>query len=688
MDVKYESVPLAEKDGAKSSNNEANNEAKTPDGLRQRPGKVLKSEFTNADIQEGNYKDPKEAFEIVDNVVGKRDSITLRWENISFDVNKGSKQILQDVSGEISPGDLCAIMGPSGAGKSSLMNILAGRQRSKNGATVKGNMLVNGVKIEPTKFRNRIAYVMQEDSLFATQTAREALMFSAALRLPKSVTKADRIALVEGILGVLGLQKCANTMIGSVMIAGLSGGEKKRTAVGVELVSNPDVLFLDEPTSGLDSYAAFQVVRILQRLSAGGRTIITTIHQPSSEVFALFGSVLLLANGRLIYHDTVKGLPTYFATLGHPCPPNFNPADFIMFLMQKTTEEGVKEMSEKWSEISNKEIEVLIEDKTEGSAVSKKISTKKEKASCCTQFEYLIRREALNVIRDKKAVIARLGTTMFLNLIVGLVFMGAANWSDIGPTNLDANVKANTNFGAIVQVAISAMFGLSQPTLLAFPIERPVFLREYSGGAYGAIPYVISKMMVEIPMCLLQATLIYLITYWLVGFNGNFFGLIACTALLGLVASSSSLLVGALAKNVSVAIQLTPLLFVPQLLFAGFFIPINQIPYWLRWAQYLCSLKYAINMVTILEFALQTPSTWPYNSTESYEEVIFGCSGDNLDQTTLSCRVKGSAYEQALLPRSDIEVSSWPIYLGILLAGLVGFRLIALMTLARKAHQD
>ena len=162
---------------------------------------------------------------------------------------------------------------------------------------------------------------LQEDALFATQTPREAITFSARLRLPASTSKSSITDLVEGMITSLGLEKCANTLIGDKMIpgapgrpppprpslsgdaAGISGGEKKRTAIGVELIGDPGILFLDEPTSGLDSYAAFQVVKILKSLAGNGRTVITTIHQPSSEVFEMFDDTMLLADGRIVYND-------------------------------------------------------------------------------------------------------------------------------------------------------------------------------------------------------------------------------------------------------------------------------------------------------------------------------------------------------------------------------------------------
>ena len=134
-------------------------------------------------------------------------------------------------------------------------------------------------QVDPNKFRQEVAYVMQEDIMHAHQTPREAFRFSAKLRLPENKTVEERTELVEWMIRTLGLSSCADTKIGSIKVPGISGGEKKRTAIGIELVSAPRLLFLDEPTSGLDSYAAFNVVKVLTQLCSQGTTIIATIHQ-------------------------------------------------------------------------------------------------------------------------------------------------------------------------------------------------------------------------------------------------------------------------------------------------------------------------------------------------------------------------------------------------------------------------
>lgn len=146
---------------------------------------------------------------------------------------------------QVKAGQVCAILGPSGAGKSSLLNVLAGRSAPAPGVKINGNVVVGGKTINPVTFRKNIAYVMQDDALLATQTPRDALMFSAALRLPSTTTKEDLHSRVEFLLNELGLDSCADVMIGNALIKGISGGQRKRVSIGIEVITNPALLFLD-----------------------------------------------------------------------------------------------------------------------------------------------------------------------------------------------------------------------------------------------------------------------------------------------------------------------------------------------------------------------------------------------------------------------------------------------------------
>jgi ABC-type multidrug transport system ATPase subunit len=240
--------------------------------------------------------------------------------------------LLKDVWGEVPPKKIVAIAGPSGAGKTSLLNILSGRQKSSDTITVQTDIRLNDYEVKPTKmkYRKQVAFVAQDDSLPVSATPRECIRFSAKLRLSRETTDAELDRLTNRMLVELGLEQCADTIVGGALLKGISGGERKRTSVGVELVTQPSCVFLDEPTSGLDSFSAGQLVNVLKKVANAGASVLFTIHQPSSEVFEMFDHFILMNKGRVMYQGPTGSIEKYFADRGHPIPPRYNPADFVM----------------------------------------------------------------------------------------------------------------------------------------------------------------------------------------------------------------------------------------------------------------------------------------------------------------------------------------------------------------------
>jgi ABC-type multidrug transport system ATPase subunit len=447
----------------------------------------------------------------------------LGWSDVTFTlapkaVKASGKdpRILKGLAGSAQPGEVVALMGASGCGKTSLMNVLSGRAVSMGGHVVTANLSVNGKVVNPEELGPKVAYVMQEDSLTATATPREAFEFSARLRLPPSVTAEDRTTMVNEMIAILHLEKCADTMIGNELIKGISGGEKKRVSIGVELITQPSILFLDEPTSGLDSYAAYNIINTLKDLARLGCTVISTIHQPSSEVFHLFDRVILLTAGRVIFDGRVDGrggMSDYFGTIGHPVPPETNPADHVMFLMQTLDNQALEQMAvgydqKKASDASKNQDPHWVPAEVAQRSSNISGGLNRQQASIMTQFAALGKREAQNVIRDKASLIARFGIAAILNLIFALIFY------QIGDPNAK-DYDMYSHFGAVMFAAISAMFGSAQPVILLFPFERPLFVREYANGTYSAVPYFWSKLVMELPLSLITALIIVLVSYWL-----------------------------------------------------------------------------------------------------------------------------------------------------------------------------
>ena len=220
-------------------------------------------------------------------------------------------------------------MNSSGAGKTSLLNILAGRAASRGRLSIKSDVRLNNFQVNPTdiKVRQHIAFVAQDDSLQVTSTPREAIYFSAKLRLSRATSEENLTKLVNKMLKELGLVHCADTYVGGALVKGISGGERKRTSVGVELVVRPAMVFLDEPTSGLDSFSAVQLCQVLKKVANAGSSVLFTIHQPASEIFSSFDRLILLNKGRVMYNGLVEDVSDYFGDRGHPLPPKYNPGE-------------------------------------------------------------------------------------------------------------------------------------------------------------------------------------------------------------------------------------------------------------------------------------------------------------------------------------------------------------------------
>ena len=240
------------------------------------------------------------------------------------------KLILKGVSGAVSPGELLAILGPSGSGKTTLLKALGGRVIDRNNTT--GKITYNDKPFSATMNRES-GFVAQTNMFYQHLTVTETLVFTALLLLPDSLTKQEKILYAEAVMDQLGLTRCKNTIVGGQFIRGISGGEKKRLSIGQELLINPSLLFLDEPTSGLDSTIAKQIVLSLWRLAKGGRTILMTIHQPSSSIFYMFNKLLLLSEGSSLYFGNREDVMNYFSNIGF-VPPSvaMNPSDFILDL--------------------------------------------------------------------------------------------------------------------------------------------------------------------------------------------------------------------------------------------------------------------------------------------------------------------------------------------------------------------
>lgn len=490
-----------------------------------------------------------------------------------------------------------------------------------------------------------------------TATPREAIRFSAKLRLPRDTKESQLDKLTERMLTELGLTACADTIVGGELIKGISGGERKRTSVGVELVTKPALVYLDEPTSGLDSFSALQLSQVLKKVANAGASVLFTIHQPSSEIFNSFDHLILLNKGRVMYQGSVANVPDYFAARGQPCPPRYNPADWIMTVAQSVPLDQLDKAN--FFAQDDRDMEEPFEADSTKNALGMSITKRRSTAGLVaappgmlTQTFMLFDREFKNLKRDTTSLGARFSITIFLSILVGILFLNVGASDPLQPINLQSH------FGALIMVMLMSMFGTAQPTLLAFPAERPVFLREYSTNHYSVISYFISKFFVEATITAAQCLVQCLITYFMIDFQASFGMFFVAVYSLAMASTALAVLLGCSVGDPKLGQELLPLLFVPQMLFAGFFVAPDLIPFWLRWPQYLCTLTYSLRIIMVAEFD--------------------NCGADSLNlEASMAC---GQLLENV---GADPDDTWW--YWIVLIGLFVVFRLMGLVILKKKA---
>ncbi|KAJ8628654.1 hypothetical protein MRB53_021977 [Persea americana] len=448
----------------------------------------------------------------------KGNRISLTWEDLwvtASNGSAGSRAILQGLMGYAQPGEVLAIMGPSGCGKSTLLDTLAGRLGSNTKQS--GEILINGRK--QTLAFGTSAYVTQDDTLMTTLTVREAVHYSAQLQLPSSMSTHEKKERAEVTIQDMGLQDSMNTRIGGWASKGLSGGQKRRVSICIEILTRPKLLFLDEPTSGLDSAASYHVMsRIVSLARQGGRTVIASIHQPSSEVFELFHNLCLLSAGRTVYFGPVSAANEFFALNGFPCPSMRNPSDHYLRTINKDFDQDIEQGSSVNS--TTEVIDILVKSykssitcqqvsrrvaeicKVDGGALEKRGS----QASFLTQSVVLSRRSFVNMYRDLGYYWLRLGIYIALCLCVGTIYY------DIG-----------SDFGSIQARGSMLMFVAAFLTFMAiggfpsFVEDMKIFSRERLNGHYGVGAYVVGNTLSSIPYLLLVSVIPGAIAYYLVG---------------------------------------------------------------------------------------------------------------------------------------------------------------------------
>ncbi|GBF92012.1 ATP-binding cassette transporter [Raphidocelis subcapitata] len=528
--------------------------------------------------------------------------VTLEWSDLGYEITVkggGKKTVLRGVRGSAKPGRLLAIMGPSGSGKTSLLNMLAGQVAASSKVKLSGRIMVNGV--DATAANHRQAYVEQNDQFYSMLTVNETLGTAAALQLPAYITAESRDAYVGQLISLLGLSKVAESRVGNEKVRGLSGGEKKRLAIGCELISAPSVMFLDEPTTGLDAFMSEQVMTTLQQLASGGHTVVASIHQPRSSIFALFDDLLLVAEGRVAYQGPAGEALAHFGALGHPCPEHYNPADFLADLIaidftspetEAASRARVDAIVEAWAASSAAAAPAHMP--RTASAAGSLVPAPRARGRLLRQFGLLVRRSWRQVTRDKATAVARLMSNLSSALIFGAIYfrMGRSQSSIQDRLGLLQVSAINTAMSSLIK------------TLGVFPTERVLVQRERRRASYPLVPYLGAKLLAELPVGAFFPLVFGSVVYPLCGLNpsparyAKFLGILTLESF---SASALGLAVGAVAPSAESAVAIGPAVILVHIVFGGLYVNADSVPRALRWLPRISLIKAAFQALVINE---------------------------------------------------------------------------------------
>ncbi|XP_031250090.1 ABC transporter G family member 6-like [Pistacia vera] len=530
-----------------------------------------------------------------------------------------TKTLLNDISGEAREGEIMAVLGASGSGKSTLIDALANRIAK---GSLKGTITLNGEVLESRMLKVISAYVMQDDLLFPMLTVEETLMFAAEFRLPRTLSKSKKKMRVQALIDQLGLRNAAKTVIGDEGHRGVSGGERRRVSIGIDIIHDPIVLFLDEPTSGLDSTSAYMVVKVLQRIAQSGSIVMMSIHQPSYRILGLLDRMIFMSRGQTVYRGSPMRLPLFFAEFGHPIPEHENRTEFALDLIRELegSPGGTKslvEFNKSWQQMKHTRTSVQVaESNQQGLSLKEAISasisrgklvsgaTKNDASSTSMvpnfanpfwiEMAVLSKRSIKNSRRMPELFGIRLGAVLVTGFILATMF-----WQ------LDNSPKGVQERLGFFAFAMSTTFYTCADALPVFLQERYIFMRETSHNAYRRSSYVLSHALVALPPLIFLSLAFSATTFWAVGLDGGVSGFLFYLLIIFAsfwAGSSFVTFLSGVVPHVMLGYTIVVAILAYFLLFSGFFINRDRIPdYWI-WFHYLSLVKYPYEAVLQNEF--------------------------------------------------------------------------------------
>ncbi|GIZ47495.1 hypothetical protein CKM354_001058500 [Cercospora kikuchii] len=630
------------------------------------PGEMQRdSNSTAGDVQMDDIEKHANAASAFTN----EDVDSLVWKDLTVNVKDRTsghqRNILENASGIVRPGELVALMGPSGSGKTTLLHTLAQRQT----ATVRGQVLINGEEQSLATHRAISAYVEQEDTLIGSLTVEETLRFAARLTLPRSVTRNEARERVSKLIESFGLAGQRRTLIGTPLQKGISGGQKRRVSVATQLITGPRVLYLDEPTSGLDSTASYEVISFIRDIARRNKLIvIASIHQPSTKTFDLFSKVNLLSQGKTVYNGDVSGMSAFFAEAGYPIPSHINPAEEALDLINvdfsgDAAQANLETILAKWG---NSPRAQQVNDEIKGFSVRKQLHlTAHNKPGFVAQTMTLLHRSFIKSYRDLVAYWVRVAMYMGLAIMMGTV------WLRLGSTQRNIQPFVNAIFFGSAFMSFMAVAYVP-----AFLEDRAIFVKERANGLYGPTAFLVANFLIGLPYLFLISVLFSIVSYWLINLRpdaGAFFTWIMWLFLDLLAAESLVVFMSSLFPNFVVALALIAFANGLWMSVGGFLVSMPVLnAFWKYVFHYIDYQAYVFQGMMVNEFK---------DRSYSCEQRAGQCYCMYPSELQDQCRIAGTA----VLSEYGYALGREGKWVGIMIAIIVVYRLLGWgVTWARK----
>lgn len=530
----------------------------------------------------------------------KIEKVVIKWENVNFTIKDDEKplQILQDISGFANPQEILAIMGGSGSGKTSFLSILSDQLNMQDNFDITGDIKLNNKSIKDLNSSYYIRYIPQESILFEFLTPYEFLKFTLSLKTNDSKDRVKQR--VESIIKDLGLTKVAHTIIGDTIVRGLSGGEKKRVCIAAELMLYPSILILDEPTSGLDSYISKQVISMLKDVLSFGVTVIMTIHQPSYDIFNMFDRLVLMQGGKFIYQGKAIDSIEYFNQTGFEIPKLINPPEYYMKILRvedrnhlSDDEIKIKTALQENYKTHEKSIWNEINPITENDLYS---TEENFQSSLTKSVGWLFWRETINYYRNPLAVNMKLGQILVHVILCNLIFNGLEY----------DNEGVDNRKGAIVYLLFVFFFIPNFTISMNIAYERHIIMKELKERLYGVHSYFLTKLIMEIPVCMFTVGLLVFGTYFFLDLNDEDSGKVLTLFLIGIVMHYQGAIVGifagAISKTPIIANAMGATISSVLMVFSGFFNDPETGPDATNWLRFFTPFYFLRNAALINEF--------------------------------------------------------------------------------------